>query len=119
MLLLQDFVADSSETIQQSVALAPCAAAAAAPHPAAPSSIINHYNTPNGATLLAEVVVAPKQAVSRSVTVTLPDEDPLLCPAQDLRVTRKVGQDGLVIAWQPSLDPECAGYMVIYLASAI
>lgn len=42
----------------------------------------------------------------------LPAEDTLLSPASDLRVTRKVGQDGLVIAWLPSPDPECTGYLV-------
>ena len=49
----------------------------------------------------------------RTVTV-LPEEDPLLSPASELRVTRKVGQDGLVIAWLPSPDSECAGYLVIF-----
>jgi len=42
----------------------------------------------------------------------LPEQDAHLAPATDLRVTRRVGQDGLVVAWQPSPDPHCAGYLV-------
>ena len=34
--------------------------------------------------------------------------------ASDLKITRKVGTDGLVIAWLPSPDPECVGYLVLY-----
>jgi hypothetical protein len=33
--------------------------------------------------------------------------------ASDLKITRKVGNDGLVIAWLPSPDSECVGYLVI------
>lgn len=55
---------------------------------------------------------AIRQLVRQTTVTVLPEEDPLLSPASDLRVTRKVGQDGLVIAWHPSPDPECTGYLV-------
>ena len=55
----------------------------------------------------------PKVVTKANTTkAKLPEEDPLLSPASDLRVTRKVGQDGLVIAWLPSTDSQCVGYLV-------
>jgi len=69
---------------------------------------------------LADVCDNPQPADSLPKVVTkanttkakLPEEDPLLSPASDLRVTRKVGQDGLVIAWLPSTDSQCVGYLI-------
>jgi len=55
----------------------------------------------------------PKVVTKANTTkAKLPEEDPLLSPASDLRVTRKVGQDGLVIAWLPSTDSQCVGYLI-------
>ena len=74
-----------------------------------PTSISSNYNNQH------EFNISPTshRRIVRQRTVTvLPEEDPLLSPASDLRVTRKVGQDGLVIAWLPSPDTECAGYLV-------
>lgn len=57
----------------------------------------------------------PKVVAKANTTkAKLPEEDPLLSPASHLRVTRKVGQDGLVIAWLPSTDTRCVGYLVLF-----
>jgi len=59
---------------------------------------------------LPQVVARAK--LSAASKVELPQEDVLLSPASHLRVTRKVGQDGLVIAWLPSTDTRCVGYLI-------
>ncbi|EFX86191.1 hypothetical protein DAPPUDRAFT_98050 [Daphnia pulex] len=60
-----------------------------------------------------DVVIPHNKVVRRQTTVTvLPEEDPLLSPPSDLKITRKVGNDGLVIAWLPSPDSECVGYLI-------
>lgn len=62
---------------------------------------------PQPADSLPKVVAKPNATKAK-----LPEEDPLLSPASDLRVTRKVGQDGLVVAWLPSTDTRCVGYLI-------
>ena len=61
---------------------------------------------------LLDPTMAPYPKVAPRTITVLPEQDPLLSPATDLRVTRRVGQDGLVVAWLPSPDQECAGYLV-------